>query len=68
MVVMKEPPLTKPPKLNDIILIIASVGGFLNRKHDGYPGPKVMWIGLQRMKDFTLACQTFNCINTQTCV
>jgi hypothetical protein len=38
--------------------MIVTLGGFLNRKSDGYPGPKVMWIGLQRMKDFTLAWQT----------
>jgi hypothetical protein len=46
------------PTLNQMIIMIATLGGFLNRKSDGYPGPKVMWIGLQRMKDFTLAWQT----------
>jgi len=50
----KKPPNT-PPKLNEIILIIAKLGGFLGRKSDGYPGATVMWIGIQRMQDFTIA-------------
>ena len=68
IIIKKEPPPNKPPKLNDVILMIAQLGGFLNRKYDGYPGPKVMWIGLQRMRDFTLAWQTFNSINKHTYV
>jgi len=31
--------------------------GFLNRKHDGFPGPKTLWIGLQRIPDFVLALE-----------
>jgi hypothetical protein len=31
------------------------VGGFLNRKHGGFSGPKTLWIGLQRIQDFVLA-------------
>ena len=68
MVIMKEPPPDNPPKLNDIILMIASLGRFLNRKHDVYLGPKVMWIGLERMKDFALAWQAFYPIDKQTYV
>ena len=55
----KKVPPKKPPKLNDIILMIAKLGGFLGRKSDGYPGSKVMWVGMQRAKDFTLAWETF---------
>jgi hypothetical protein len=29
-------------------------------KSDKFPGAKVMWIGMQRMKDFTLARETFH--------
>lgn len=68
IIVKKEPPPIKPPKLNDIILMVAQLGGFLNRKYDLFPGPKVMWIGLQRMRDFTLAWQIFNSINKHTYV
>ena len=35
--------------------MIARLGGFLARKGDGDPGPKALWIGLQRTRDFVLA-------------
>ena len=35
--------------------MLASLGGHLNRKKDAPPGPKVIWIGLQRVRDFVLA-------------
>jgi hypothetical protein len=56
----KKKPPKEPPKLYEMILMIAKFGGFLARKSDGYPGTKVMWIGMQRMKDFTLAWETFH--------
>ena len=52
----------KPPQLKNMILMIAQLGGFLGRKGDGNPGPQVMWIGLQRMRDLTLAWKTFETI------
>lgn len=44
----KKPRPPKPPTLNQIIRLIASLGGFLGRKSDGEPGAKTLWIGLQR--------------------
>lgn len=52
----KKPPL-RPPSLGEIIVLIARLGGFLARKGDGPPGPKALWIGLQRTRDFVLALQ-----------
>jgi hypothetical protein len=49
----------KPPTLGELIPMIASMGGYLGRKHDGPPGPQTMWIGLQRMRDFALAWSAF---------
>lgn len=40
-----------PPTLNQMIRLIASLGGFLGRKGDGEPGAKTLWIGLQRTVD-----------------
>lgn len=54
----KKPP-SKAPSLNIIIRMIASLGGYLGRKHDAEPGPQVMWIGMQRMRDFALAWEVF---------
>ncbi len=44
-----EKPPKEPPRLGEIILCIAQLGGYLNRKNDPPPGPKVMWIGIQKM-------------------
>ena len=41
-----------PPKLNDVIRLVAMLGGFLARKADGEPGVKTLWLGLQRVMDF----------------
>ena len=49
----------QPPLLGDLIKMIAELGGYLNRKHDGPPGPQTMWIGLQRMRDFATAWTAF---------
>lgn len=49
----------KPPSLATILLMVAKMGGFLNRKKDKNPGPTAIWIGLQRLKDFTLAASSF---------
>jgi hypothetical protein len=54
----KEAP-AKPPGLSEMIPMIAEFGGYLNRKHDGPPGPQTMWIGLQRMRDFAIAWIAF---------
>jgi hypothetical protein len=54
-----EPPPREPPLLSDMVTMIAEMGGYLNRKHDGPPGPKAMWIGLQRTRDFAIAWRAF---------
>jgi hypothetical protein len=43
------------PTLQEMIILVARLGGFLARKRDGYPGIKTMWIGLQRMHDYAQA-------------
>ena len=35
------------PKLGEVIRLIAQLGGFLGRKHDGEPGAKTLWLGLR---------------------
>ena len=48
-----KPPETPPP-LGQMVRLIAGFGGFLGRKHDGHPGPKTLWEGLQRVQMFAL--------------
>jgi hypothetical protein len=55
LVTQRKPPPVQPPSLDAMVRMVAGLGGFLNRKRDGYPGPKTLWIGLQRVPDFVLA-------------
>ncbi len=54
IVTKRAHPPKQPPPLNEMVKMIASYGGYLNRKGDGEPGPKTLWIGLQRVRDFVL--------------
>jgi hypothetical protein len=58
-VVRKEPSPAEPPPLGTLIKLVAGLGGHLGRTGDGPPGPQVMWIGIQRMRDFALAWRAF---------
>ncbi len=57
IVKMKASPPETPPSIDEIIRIVASYGGFLNRRGDGFPGPQTIWIGLQRCRDFVLGVE-----------
>jgi hypothetical protein len=48
----KKRPPKKPPRLNEVVRLIARLGGFLGRKGDGEPGVKTLWQGLTRVMDF----------------
>lgn len=63
----KQPP-SPAPSLGEMIEIIAKLGGYLGRKHDGPPGPKTLWIGFQRMADFALAWKRCKPQRTDKCV
>lgn len=52
--VMKRQAATRTPSLGEMVTWIAQLGGYLNRKSDGPPGPQTMWIGMQRARDFAL--------------
>ena len=57
LVVKGQKPPANTPTLGQIIKMIAQLGGYIGRKHDGPPGPKAMWIGMQRMRDFAITYQ-----------
>ena len=54
----KKPQPTEPPRLNEVLRLIAQLGGFLARKSDGEPGVKTIWQGLQRVMDVATALQS----------
>jgi len=47
----KKPPV-KQPTLNEVVRLVAQLGGFLARKGDSEPGVKTIWLGMQRIIDF----------------
>lgn len=48
-----------PPTLRQAVIMVATLGGFLNRKSDGEPGAETIWRGLQRLDDITKAYIAF---------
>lgn len=60
IIIKKDSPPDKPPSLQVMVHMIASMGGYLNRKNAPEPGPTTLWIGLQRLKDFLLAKQALS--------
>lgn len=47
----RKPPVNAPT-LNEVVRLVARLGGFLARKGDGEPGVKTIWLGMQRVIDF----------------
>ena len=54
------PPPETPPPLGQMVRLIAGFGGFLGRKHDGHPGPKAIWEGMQKVRAFAIALEARN--------
>jgi hypothetical protein len=49
----------QPPRLAEMVGLIAKLGGYKGCKAEGPPGPKAMWEGLRRVFDLALAWRTF---------
>jgi hypothetical protein len=58
-IVRKRAPPKKPPPIGQAMVMVAQLGGYLARRHDGFPGPQATWIGIQRLRDFALAWNAF---------
>jgi hypothetical protein len=55
----KEPP-KEPPKLQEMVRLVAQLGGYVNKKNrKDEPGPQTVWLGLQRLHDIALCWETF---------
>lgn len=65
IVVKRCPPPATPPTLGEIIRLVARLGGYLGRRHDPPPGPKAVWIGLQRLRDLVWALEAHEQVNQQ---
>ena len=58
-VVRRSHPPSHPPKLRDMVRMVAQLGGYVNRSRKDGPGPQTVWLGLQRLHDITLCWQVF---------
>jgi hypothetical protein len=45
-----SPPNDRQPTLNEVLRLVARLGGFIGRKSDGEPGVKTIWLGLQEVR------------------
>lgn len=43
----------KPPRIGDVIIWVAKLGGYLARRSDGPPGTITLWRGWKRLADLT---------------
>jgi hypothetical protein len=58
--VQRQPLPAQPPRLADMLKLIAQLGGYVNRPgRKDPPGPQTLWIGLQRMYDMAWAWNAF---------
>ena len=58
MTVRQEEPPSDPPSLNEMIRLIASLGGYVIRRSTR-PGTQTLWLGLQRVHDLSTAWNAF---------
>jgi len=58
MAVKREQPPKKSPRLAEMVHLVASLGGYVERRNSE-PGTQTLWIGLQRMHDLAWAWDTF---------
>ena len=56
------------PRLNEVLRLIATLGGFLARKGDGEPGVNTIWLGLQRVMDAATTIQAIRNPDSLGCV
>jgi hypothetical protein len=57
-IVKKEDPPSEPSRLNEMIRMIATLGGYVIRKSTE-PGTQTLWVGLQRTYDLSTAWEAF---------
>lgn len=56
----RKPLPKKPPRLQDMIDMVASLGGYIKRG-DSRPGTKTLWIGLEAVHFLTLGWESRRC-------
>lgn len=60
VIVKKSKPPEKTISLNEMIILVASMGGYMARKSDPMPGSKTLWLGLHNLQEHVKAREAFN--------
>lgn len=60
----RSPPPVEPPKLGEMVRLIARFGGFLARKGDGHPGPKAIWEGMEKVRHYAAGIEAGRTVYT----
>lgn len=60
-----KPPVA-PPKLGEMVRLIASFGGFLERKSDGVPGSKAIWEGMEKVRHYAVGIEVGKAVYAQS--
>jgi hypothetical protein len=53
----KKKPPEEEPSIQEVVRLVARLGGFLGRKCDGEPGVKTLWRGYRRVRTFVEGLQ-----------
>ena len=48
----EQKPPNKAPTVNEVVRLIAALGGLLGRRGDGEPGVKTIWQGMEKVASF----------------
>ena len=67
VVLYRKKPPKNPPTLNEMTRMVASLGGYLNRRSDPEPGVKTMWIGFRNLQEHLKAKEAFEAVYGPTC-
>jgi hypothetical protein len=59
VVLRRERPPKVAPKLQEMIRLVAQLGGYVNRRREDEPGPQTLWLGLQRLHDIATCWKVF---------
>lgn len=58
-VVKNEDPPSTPPTLQEMVRLVAQLGGYINRPRVDEPGPQTVALGMQRLHDITRCWRLF---------
>jgi hypothetical protein len=58
-VIHNRMPPSKPPRLREMIRMVAQLGGYINKPREDDPGPQTVWLGLARANDIAHCWRTF---------